>query len=70
MLIFFKLRLISRLMLEEHLYWCMIMERWIHTRCEDLVRIFPPSSLEGTQWIPSSGLRRYRWVQEISRVSA
>ncbi len=30
-------------MLEDHLYWVMILERWVYTDCADIARIFPPS---------------------------
>ncbi len=32
-----------RIMIEEHLYWCMVLERWEYDDCRDITKIFPPS---------------------------
>ncbi len=31
-----------RIMIEEHLYWCSVLERWVYHEGRDAVRYFPP----------------------------
>ena len=46
-----------RMMLEDHLYWCMIMERWIYRECRDIIKIFAPSMFDGPSWMPKFMIR-------------
>ncbi len=44
-----------RIMVEEHFYWCMVLERWIYDDAKDAARIFPPSLFPGI--LPKSKYR-------------
>ena len=46
-----------RLMIEEHFYWCIVLERWIYDDAKDLAKIFPPSNMPG--FVPKSKYRRF-----------
>ncbi len=46
-----------RIMTEEHLYWCVVLERWIYDDCKDTAKIFPPSLFPG--FLPKSKYRTF-----------
>ncbi len=37
------LLLFYRIMIEEHFYWCLAMERWVILEAEDVPQVFAPT---------------------------
>ncbi len=43
---------IRRIMLEDHFYWCCVLERWVYQEGKDFYRFFPPTFFSLPSWVP------------------
>ncbi len=56
-----------RIMIEDHLYWVLSLERWFYQDCDDLVEIFPYTRYPGIPQFLKKPMVKYHGLSLMRR---